>query len=561
MPFTHFRTTVSCSMAALAISASASCTGSLDSPLGPSTRGEPGQAPDGTDDGEQGALGLGRTGLRRLNNTEYDNTVRDLLGTKLTPAKTFLAEEASGFDNVASALGMTGGQFESYFNAAETLAADVFADSTRRMRVMPCTGTDPDGGSCLDQVLDEFGTLAFRRPVEAAERADLHAGFSRARQAGESPDGAMQHVLTLILTSPQFLYRPESPAADAATNSYELASRLSYFLWSTLPDAALFEAARAGKLATDEQLTQQVTRMLADKKAQALVDNFAGQWLGLRDLATHKVVPEKYPSFDEELRADLSAEARAYFSEFLFEGRPMTEFLSAPVHYVNTRLASYYGIPNVTSDQLVRVETDIDERMGFIGLGSFLTVSSFAHRTSPTLRAKWIIEELLCSPLPPPPPGVQADLEGDDKANAAAAIENVRERLELHRSDPSCASCHALMDPIGLGLESFDAIGQARDTYENGDAVDTRGVLPDGQKFDGPRELSAVLSDDPRFPRCVAQKMLTFALGRSVETSEQALIDRTRDAYLAQGATLRALIDTIVLSDAFRGRAAEESNP
>jgi hypothetical protein len=239
----------------------------------------------------------------------------------------------------------------------------------------------------------------------------------------------------------------------------------------------------------------------------------------------------------------------------------MTEFLSAPVHYVNTRLAAYYGIPNVTSDELVRVETDIDERMGFIGLGSFLTVSSFAHRTSPTLRAKWIIEELLCSPLPPPPPGVQADLEGDDKANAAAAIENVRERLELHRSDPSCASCHALMDPIGLGLESFDAIGQARDKYENGDPVDTQGVLPDGQKFDGPRELSAVLSDDPRFPRCVAQKMLTFARGRSVESGEQALIDRTRDAYLAQGASLRALIDTIVLSDAFRGRAAEESNP
>ena len=154
-----------------------------------------------------------------------------------------------------------------------------------------------------------------------------------------------------------------------------------------------------------------------------------------------------------------------------------------------------------------------------------------------------------------------AELEGADKANEAAAIENVRERLELHRSEPTCASCHALMDPIGLGLESFDAIGQARDKYENGDAIDTRGVLPDGQEFNGPRELSAVLSDDPRFLRCVAQKMLTYALGRSVQSGEQALIDRTRNAYLAQGGTLRALIDTIVLSKAFRGGKAEEMEP
>jgi hypothetical protein len=188
-------------------------------------------------------------------------------------------------------------------------------------------------------------------------------------------------------------------------------------------------------------------------------------------------------------------------------------------------------------------------------------VSSFAHRTSPTLRAKWVIEELLCSPLPPPPPNV-TDLEGgDDAANEAATIENVRERLELHRSNPTCAGCHALMDPIGLGLESFDAIGKARTTYENGDAIDTKGVLPSGEAFDGPRELSAVLSEDPRFTRCLTQKMLVYALGRSVEKNEKALIDVTRDAFLAQGGTLRALIETIVLSNSFRGLEAEESNP
>ncbi|HEX6244538.1 MAG TPA: DUF1588 domain-containing protein, partial [Polyangiales bacterium] len=198
----------------------------------------------------------------------------------------------------------------------------------------------------------------------------------------------------------------------------------------------------------------------------------------------------------------------------------------------------------------VRVEQPIGERRGFTGLAAFLTLSSFAHRTSPTLRAKWVLEELLCTTVPPPPPGVALQLEGEDQANAAAAIENVRERLELHRSDPKCAGCHRLMDPIGLGLESFDGIGRARERYENGDAIDTRGELPDGTSFQGPAQLAEILADDPRFLRCATQKVLTFALQRSLDQDAQ-LVDAILSRFKPAG-SLRALIEAVVLSEAFR---------
>jgi hypothetical protein len=495
---------------------------------------------------------IGRTGPRRLTNFEYDNTVRDLLGSKLAPAEKFVAEEAEGFDNVASALGMTPSQFEGYFNAAEALASELFADAARSKAFLPCTPSGDDGGPCLARWLDDFASRAYRRPLMADEKQSLQAAYGRARALGEDALGSVQHVLMSLLAGPGFLYRSELALGDGtetrALDGYELASRLSYFVWATMPDAELFARAADGTLVKDDVLKAQLTRMLADPRSASLLDNFAAQWLGWRELAQHKVLADAYPKFNDALRASMLAEARAFVSEFMFGERKLDGFLHASLNFVDANLAKLYGVPAPAT--LTRMEAPLGDRRGYLGLAAFLTVSSFAQRTSPTLRAKWILERLMCSTVPPPPPTVVATLE--DSQNNAAEIDNVRERLEQHRKDPSCAGCHARLDPIGLGLETFDGIGAARTKYPNGDAIDTQGELPDGTTFDGPVALSDVLSSDPRFRQCVSRKLLTYALGRSM-ASEPMLIDTVSD----QATTFRQLLEAVVLSDAFRAQRGE----
>lgn len=558
----------------------AACSGQISEPAPP--YGSPALGPGGgtldpagrpsgagpaaiSGDDTSGADAAGRTGPRRLTNVEYDNTVHDLLGSEQKLAAGFVSEEAGGFDNIASALDVTPSQYESYFNAADTLATEFFANAKQRDAALGCTPTGTDGGACLDKFLTSFGTRAFRRSLTAAERTGLKAAYGRARTAGETELGAAQHVLTAMLASPQFLYRTELP--DLTPNAmlarpldgYELASRLSYFLWSTLPDAELFKVAADGSLVKTDILRAQLTRMLDDARASAFVDNFAGQWLGMRALAQHEVLSEVYPDFDAPLRAAMMQELRSYFGEFLFEDRPLDDFLRAPTHFVDKRLAAHYGIAAPQASGVARVDKPIGDRRGLLGLAAFLTVTSFAQRTSPTLRAKWILEQLLCSPVPPPPPNVVASLEGEQKSDSAATIDNVRERLEQHRSNPACAGCHNLMDPLGLALESFDGIGKSRDHYDNGDPVDTHGVLPDGTAVDGPVALSQVVADDPRFLRCVTQKVLTYAFGRAVD-DETALIDRTFAASRDRG-TLPALLEAVVLSADFRQQLSAGGTP
>jgi hypothetical protein len=542
------------------------CSGTLEQPSSPSSEDDfgapagpgavagPGSQP--ATPGEPGSIGhstraLGRTGPRRLSNVEYDNTVRDLLGSKQTMGAAFVSEEGAGFDNVASALGMSPSQYESYFNAAESLAKELFADPARIKSVLPCS---PNDEACLEPLLGEFGTRAFRRPLVASDKDGLRAVYKNARSLGLTPAQALEQALVAMLAAPQFLYRVELDQTTGAPASrpldgYELASRLSYFLWSTLPDATLLKLASTGELTKTDTLRAQLTRMLADPRAEMLVDNFAAQWLGLRELGQHKVSSERYPAFDDALRTAMIEEAKLFFTEFLRTERPLRDFLGGSLHFVDSRLSAHYGLTVQPGQTFMRVDTPLGTRRGFLGLAAFLTVSSFSHRTSPTLRAKWVLEELLCSHVPPPPPNVVDELEGDDAANAAAAIENVRKRLELHRSAPSCAGCHASLDPIGLGLEGFDAIGKSRTKYENGDPVDTRGQLPGGKAFDGAAELSSVLVQDPRFASCVTQKLLTYALGRSLD-GDDALVEST--LMVSGTPTVRALIETIVLSDAFR---------
>jgi hypothetical protein len=508
---------------------------------------------------------LGRTGPRRLTNTEYNRTVQELLGTKLSPAASFVAEEAEGFDTVASAMGMTPSQFESYVNAAEALSAELFADATRMREFLPCAPGGADGTSCVERVLGGFSARAYRRPPDSEELARILALYDRARALGETELASLQRAVMGVMVSPRFLYRTELATAIASAaelrplDSYELASRLSYFLWSSMPDAALFAKATDGSLVETDVLSAELARMLDDPRAESLVDNFAAQWLGFRELAQHRVLAERYPSFNDALRDSMLSEARAYVRAFFFEGVPLQDFLRSDMHFVDAALASLYQVPAPKGAGLTRIDTPIGERRGYLGLAAFLTLSSFAQRTSPTLRAKWVLEELLCSPVPPPPANVKADLDGNAAANAAAAIENVRKRLQLHRSDAGCAGCHAGLDPIGLALESFDAIGRSRSTYENGDPVDTLGSLPDGTTFDGPRELSEVLSDDARFAPCATRKLVTYALGRNVR--EDADLVEGLVASLPPKASFRTVVEQLVLSPSFRSQRIAGSTP
>jgi len=348
-------------------------------------------------------------------------------------------------------------------------------------------------------------------------------------------------------------------------NGYELATRLSYFLWSTMPDAALFAAADAGDLNSPAQISEQVERMLAAPRASALIDSFAWQWLGMESLESHAVLSDAFPSWDEPLREAMLGEARQYLSQFMLGDSDWQEFLTADLHFVNRRLADHLGIPtDGLSDELLQHEGDTSSRVGFIGTAGFLTISSFAHRTSPTLRAKWVLEELLCSPPPAPPADLTvADLDAQDAANAAASIDNVSERLELHRSDPVCASCHSYLDPLGLALENFDAVGRYRTTYSDGDAIDTEGELPDGTVLTGLPDLAELLGNDERFLGCTVKKLFTYALGRAPNANDAAQLTDIEQRWRDGTVTMPQLIRHLVSSPAFtqrRPNSTEESN-
>jgi hypothetical protein len=505
----------------------------------------------------------GRVGIHRLNNTEYNNTVRDLLGTATKPAATFLAEEGNHFDNTASALGMTSAQYEKYLAAATDLMVESLASDSSRARYLTCPPTaaaDP----CARQIIEAYGLQIYRRPLEASDVDRAMDVYNADVARGNSGTEAIGQALTAMLASANFLYRVEldpNPTSTAphALSGYELASRLSYLHWSSMPDATLFEAAKNGQLAQPAALEAAVDRLLADAKSTAFVESFAGQWLDIRSLLTHSVAPTVFPSYTTALADAVIAEGQLWFQDFLNQDRPLSEWFSADFNYVNDTLAQHYGLPAPgTGEELTRVTVTTDRRAGFLGLASFLTHTSVPSRTAPSDRGSWVLSELLCDAPPPPPPMV-AELEAsaapDDMSQEGA--ENVRERLERHRSDPACSGCHQLFDPIGLGLERYDAIGRYRETYGNGDTIAPEGVMPDGTPFAGPEELGAILGRDPRFSACVASKMYIYALGRELEAIDTAPMQTLQSRWAARGLTLKNLMKEIVVSDAFRFRHGE----
>jgi hypothetical protein len=435
----------------------------------------------------------------------------------------------------------------------------VASDNPLRARIMVCEPDPQAPETCLREVLSKLGRRAYRRPLVDAEVDALVKLATDAIAAGDDLETALRQPLRAMLMSPQFLFRVEQdpdPTAQTphALSDFELASRLSYFLWSSMPDEALLELAEAGELNDDAVLREQVTRMIEDEKSQALLDNYAGQWLFLRVLDEHIPDYAVYPEFDDALRGAMRNETELFVRELFFGDETMDKLLSADFSFLNERLAQHYGISGVTGDALQRVSLAGSQRKGLLTHGGILMVTSYATRTSPVKRGKWVLDQLLCASPPPPPPGVEGLM------TEATPTGSLRERMEAHRKDPVCASCHSLMDPIGFSFEHYDGIGRYRDT-DNGFDIDPAGELPDGTPFQGPLELADVLSDDPRLPQCMAQHLMTYALGRGFEIHDRDDLESITAAFVADGYHMKELIAQVVLSDAFRMRRGEEVTP
>ncbi|MEY3659644.1 MAG: hypothetical protein RLZZ169_469 [Pseudomonadota bacterium] len=428
--------------------------------------------------------------------------------------------------------------------------------TSSRERVFSCYPQNADQElDCARTILDELATAAFRRPLNDDDRQLLLSFFEAGRSEGDFEAG-IQRGLQYILSDPEFLYRMEGEPQGGgekyfAISELELASRLSFFLWSAPPDKELLALAESGSLRKEGVLATQVERMLADPRADALVSNFAGQWLQLRNLQSASPVADLFPDFDDNLRQAFRTETELLFASVMREDRDVTELLDANYTFLNERLARHYGIPNVYGSQFRRVELgpEFDVRRGLLGKGSILTVSAVADRTSPVLRGKWVLLNVLGVIPPDPPPNVPA-LEASDVPGAGP--QTMRERMEQHRNNPACTSCHQMMDPIGFALDKFDRIGRFRDS-ENGRLLDATGTLVDGQSFDGPSELrQALLRYSPQFVQTIAERLLTYALGRGVEYYDMPVVRSiVRDAA-SQENRFSALIMGVVNSKPFQ---------
>lgn len=413
--------------------------------------------------------------------------------------------------------------------------------------------------ACARELIAKFASRAFRRPATDDEVARLVELFKLRRQEGGSLEQAMQLAVTAVLVSPHFLFRieedrqPSAPGEiSAPLSNYELASRLSYFLWSSQPDDELLAAAASGTLHDPAVREAQVRRMLADPKADALVRNFGDQWLQIRNLERLAPDAKQFADFDEPLRAAMAEETRHFLAGLIREDRSVLELLDANYTYVNERLARHYGLEGVTGEEFRRVDLPAGARGGVLTHASILTVTSNPTRTSPVKRGKWVLETLLGTPPPPPPADVPLLAEGEQ----AVLTGSLRERMLQHRANPSCASCHERMDPLGFGLENFDAIGRWRE--KDGEfEIDPSGTLPSGESFAGPAELRTILLGRAAdFRRSLAEKLLTYALGRGLEYYDRTAVESIVSALEASDDRFTALIVAVAASDPFRLRRA-----
>lgn len=538
--------------AVIAASAASGCTGDL---------GDSGALGAGESPLCATALSPGQSPIRRLTGAEYDNTVRDLLGDDTHQAAAFVPEEeALGFDNQATALTASRLLSEQYMVAAENIAAA--AVSERLTEILPCEPAEVGASACGRAFVDHFAPRAFRRPLWPGERERLVGVFDWGLSTFDFETGVAL-VIETALQSVHFLYRVEFGMPDPVERDvvplgpYEMASRLSYFIYGSMPDAPLFEAAERGELSTPEQVAAQARRMLGDVKARRAVERFHEQWLGLKHLETLHKDTSVYPTYTTELRSAWRAETLAFVSDVVFDGEgDLHTLLTAPYTMMNAELAAFYGAPfegGEGSTTLERTPTDPSQRAGVLTQASVLAAHAKPNQSSPIHRGKFVREQLLCQLLPAPPNDVEIELPALDPSLTT------RERFDQHSTDPTCKPCHQLIDPIGFGFESYDGIGQWRDE-ENGKPVDASGEIVGTPglegSFEGVVELAHRLAGSEALRSCVATQWFRFGYGRGEQVEDSCTLERVGRAFADSGYDIQELIVALTLTDAFRYRHA-----
>ncbi|WP_422928702.1 DUF1592 domain-containing protein [Singulisphaera sp. PoT] len=504
----------------------------------------------------EGVQDPGRGPIQRLTREQYNNTIRDILGVDTRPADAFPTDGGggAGFDNNASTLFVPPILMEKYLAAATDVLGK--ADPGRYLVARPDETTPKD--EAARRCIERFASRAFRRPSTSQEVDRLLQLFKLADGRGRPFEESVRLALRAVLVSPSFLFLVEQDQPGDTpyrVSEYELASRLSYFLWSSMPDDALFDLAAKGMLHEPAVLEAQVKRMLADPKSRALAKNFAGQWLRVNILPTidgpdRGIFPDDSPQFREAM----AEEAIAFFHALLRDDRPVLDLIGADYTYLNEAMAKHYGIEGVTGPDFRRVELKDPNRGGVLGMAAILTLTSYPQRTSPVLRGKWVLEEILGTPPPPPPPNVKVLSPEGGPVDG----KTFRQRLEMHRGKAECASCHAKLDPLGFGLERFDPVGRLRDKVGGLD-VDDSGELASGEKFRGAAELKKILKEQKRdlFVRNLTRRMLSYALKRGVEFYDANAVREIDGALADHEYRSTVLVSEIVKSYPFQYRRNE----
>lgn len=517
----------------------------------------------------------GRVTMRRMNRTEYRNTIHDLVGVDFDPTEDFPSDDIGhGFDNIGDVLTMSPVLMERYLAAAEAVMQRAFQgppdkQPARERGLLACAANRPQAEQTRE-ILRRFASRAYRRPATTDEVERLAKLAESASAAGESWEAGLQLAMQAVLCSPKFLFRaelddrPDSPEVRPL-DEYQLASRLSYFLWSTMPDEELSRLAERNQLRAN--LDAQVRRMIQDQKSESLVESFALQWLQLKRLETFAPDPQRFPRFGDRMRSAMLEETRRFFASVMREDRSIVDLLDADYTFLNERLARHYGIVDtqgsragkppvrpggqpIRGDEFVRVKLADKERGGLLTQASVLTVTSNPTRTSPVKRGQWVLEQILGTPPPPPPANVPALPEGSE----AELTGSLRQRFEQHRSNPVCANCHARMDPIGFAFEHYDAVGAYR-TKDGAFDIDTAGQLPDGRSFRTLAELKEIIKENKDdFARCLSEKMLIYALGRGLEQYDLVAVDRIVQALKRDDYRFSTLVLEVVRSDPFQKR-------
>lgn len=525
-----------------------SCTGQIaDAP-------DPVRA-DVADDVPDDRCGPAWVGVHRLNKREYANTLRDLLGVPAAVGSSLPDDPLSGgFDTNAGALTVSPELYERYVDVAETAVDQAF--ETNAAELVPCTpAANAFTDACVADTVLGFAKRAYRRPLTTEDRAELETLYAAAAAETGDVNATLAWVFAAVVSSPSVLYRSLDlrPDADgvAELDQHALATRLSYFLWSSTPDDRLLELADAGRLREDDVLRGEVRRMLADDRARDFTRNFTVQWLDLRGLEDKVFDSTSYPDFDSALLRQMIDETSALVHHVVAEDVDPRELLTAQYTFAAPELLAHYGAADAPRDAQGRSLLPADERRGVLTHGAVLAATAHPDRTSVPSRGMWVMENVLClAPPPPPPPGVDTTTVEDGEPVTQ------RERLERHRADPSCAGCHEVMDELGFGLEEYDAVGVHR-VEEHGLPIDARGTLPDGRTFDGALELAEVLANDTdgTFARCLSENLLAYAIGRIVTRADGCDLE---DIAAEPALTASELLVRIVSSPAFQTEGAPE---